>query len=209
MPTTFTVTNESELNTAIRDVNSGGADAPEKRSAAPATRGDLGESQAAAGDEAILTAWRPTSPAASVGLATEYLSRKPAFAKLPFGDWSQVLFHQVVRGHYFFVVDQDRRVCGFLGWALTNQRLAEQWLEGRSGLKNDECLEGDCVIVNAWSADTTAVNRFILYAMRKLFADRRTIYFKRHYPDGRERPMRLTVPGYIRVNSGRGSQFRT
>jgi hemolysin-activating ACP:hemolysin acyltransferase len=198
MPTTPTVNNEYDLSTAIRDIDSGGADAPEKRSAAPATRGDLVERQTTAGDKAILTAWRPTSPGASVGLATEYLSTKPAFAKLPFGDWSQVLFHQVVRGHYLFVVDQDRRVCGFLGWALTNQHLAELWIEGRSGLKNDECLAGDCVIVNAWSADTTVVNRFILDAMRKLFADRRAIYFKRHYPDGRERPMRLVVPGYLK-----------
>jgi hemolysin-activating ACP:hemolysin acyltransferase len=205
MSATFTVSDESDPNTPIRDNDSGGADAPQRRSATPATRGDPGERQPAAGDKPILTAWRPTSPAASVGLATEYLGRKPAFAKLPFGDWSQVLFHQVVRGHYFFVVDQDRRVCGFLGWALTNQHLAELWLAGRSGLKNDECLAGDCVIINAWSADTTAVNRFILYAMRKLFADRRTIYFKRHYPDGRERPMRLTVPRYIRVHSGQGS----
>lgn len=198
MPTTFPVNNERDLNTAIRDIDPGGADTPEDRSAATATRGDLGEWQTAAGDKAILTAWRPTSPAASVGLATEYLSTKPAFAKLPFGDWAQVLFHQVVRGHYLFVVNQDRRVCGFLGWALTSQHLAELWVEGRSGLKNDECLAGDCVIVNAWSADTTVVNRFLLGAMRKLFADRRAIYFKRHYPDGRERPMRLTVPGYLK-----------
>jgi len=198
MPITFPVNNERDLNTAIRDIDPGGADTPEDRSAATATRGDLGEWQTAAGDKAILTAWRPTSPAASVGLATEYLSTKPAFAKLPFGDWAQVLFHQVVRGHYLFVVNQDRRVCGFLGWALTSQHLAELWVEGRSGLKNDECLAGDCVIVNAWSADTTVVNRFLLGAMRKLFADRRAIYFKRHYPDGRERPMRLTVPGYLK-----------
>src|SRR5215469_11207701 len=207
MPITFN--NESDVNPAIRDIDSGGADAPQKLSSAPATGGDLAEPRMPVGDKAILTAWRPTSAAAAVGLAAEYLSRKPAFAKLPFGDWAQVLFHQVVRGHYLFVVNQDRRVCGFLGWALTSQHLAELWVEGRSGLKNDECLAGDCVIVNAWSADTTVVNRFLLGAMRKLFADRRAIYFKRHYPDGRERPMRLTVPGYLKFNFERGSQSRT
>jgi hemolysin-activating ACP:hemolysin acyltransferase len=198
MPTRPTVNNESDLDTANRDTDSGGAGTPETRPAATATRSDLGEWQTVPGDKAILTAWRPTSPAASLGLAAEYLSTKPAFAKLSFGDWSQVLFHQVVRGHYLFVVNQDRRVCGFLGWALTDQHLAELWVEGRSGLKNDECLAGDSVIVNAWAADTTVVNRFLLGAMRKLFADRRAIYFKRHYPDGRERPMRLMVPGYLK-----------
>jgi tetratricopeptide (TPR) repeat protein len=156
-----------------------------------------------AGGKPILTAWRPTSPAASVGLAVEYLSRKPAFARLPFGDWSQVLFHQVARGHYLFVVNQDRKICGFLGWALTDECFAELWLEGRSALTNDQCLDGDCVIVNAWSADTTNVNRFILEAMFKLFAERRAIYFKRHYPDGRERPVRLTVPAHRDASAGK------
>jgi hemolysin-activating ACP:hemolysin acyltransferase len=182
----------------------GGADAAERPSAAPDARGDLGE-QRAPGDKAVFSAWRPTSPAASLGLATEYLSTKPAFAKLPFGDWSQVLFHQVARGHYFFVVDHDRRICGFLGWALTDERLAELWVEGRTGLKNDECLAGDCVIVNAWSANTIEVNGFIREAMRKLFADRRAIYFKRHYPDGRERPMRLIIPA--RFSRGAKEKF--
>ena len=73
------------------------------------------------------------TPSASLGLAVEFLSKKPAFAKLQFGEWSQVLFYQVARGHFFFVVDQDRRVRGFLGWALRQQALAEQWVEGARG----------------------------------------------------------------------------
>jgi tetratricopeptide (TPR) repeat protein len=170
------------------------ANAQASHSAASEIRRDVDVDRQAAVGEAVLRAWRPKSPAASVGLAVEYLSQKPAFAKLPFGEWSQTLFYQVARGHYFFVVDRNRRIRGFFGWALTDQRLAELWLEGRSGLSNSECLEGDCVIVNAWSADTTDVNAFIREAMCKLFADRRAIYFKRHYPDGRERPAHLTIP---------------
>jgi Flp pilus assembly protein TadD/hemolysin-activating ACP:hemolysin acyltransferase len=147
--------------------------------------------------EDVLSAWRPKDPAASLGLAVEFLSRKPAFAKLQFGEWSQVLFCQVARGHFFFVVDHDRRVRGFLGWALTPQALAEQWVEGRAGLRNDECREGDCVIVNAFAADTVGANRFIVDTMRKLFASKRTLYFKRHYPDGRTRPTRLSVNEFV------------
>jgi hemolysin-activating ACP:hemolysin acyltransferase len=136
-------------------------------------------------------------------LAVEYLSRKPAFADLRFGDWSQSLFFQVARGHYIFVIDRDRRIRGFLGWALTDQLRAELWLGGHAGLNNDECLEGDCVIVNAWSADTAAVNTFIRKAMHNLFATRRAIYFKRHYPDGRARPMRLMIPAHRMVGVGK------
>jgi tetratricopeptide (TPR) repeat protein len=148
-------------------------------------------------DDVILSAWRPKSPAAALGLAVEFLSKKPAFAKLQFGEWSQVLFYQVVRGHFFFVVDQDRRVRGFLGWALTPQALAEQWVEGRAGLRNEDCCEGDCVIVNAFAAETGSANRFIVDAMRKLFAGKRTLYFKRHYPDGRTRRTRINVNDFV------------
>jgi tetratricopeptide (TPR) repeat protein len=140
-----------------------------------------------------LSAWRPKDPAAALGVAVEFLSKKPAFAKLQFGEWSQVLFYQVARRHFFFVVDQDRRVRGFLGWALTHQALAEQWVEGRAGLRSEECREGDCVIINAFAAETGGANRFIVNAMRRLFASKRTLYFKRHYPDGRTRPTRFNV----------------
>ena len=166
----------------------------EEAFSAPVDRSDSDRDGQRTVDKAAFSAWRPKSATAAVGLAVEYLSKKPAFATLPFGEWSQVLFYQAARGHYFFVVDQNRRIRGFLGWALTDGRRAELWLEGLSGLSNSDCLKGDCVIVNAWSADGAGVSAFIREAMRKLFADRRAVYFKRHYPDGRERPMRLSVP---------------
>ena len=100
-----------------------------------------------------LQSWRPKDSAAALGLAVEFLSRKRAFARLQFGEWSQVLFYQVARGHFFFVVDQEWRVRGFLGWALTGKDLAEKWVEGRAGLRDDECRDGDCVIINAFAAE--------------------------------------------------------
>jgi hemolysin-activating ACP:hemolysin acyltransferase len=148
-------------------------------------------------DNLRLSAWGPKDPSSALGLAVEFLSKKPAFAKLQFGEWSQVLFYQVARGHFFFVVDQDRRVRGFVGWALTPRALAEQWVEGRAGLRNEQCREGDCVIVNAFAADTAGSRRFIVEAMRKLFASKRTLYYKRHYSDGRTRPTRLNVNDFV------------
>ena len=125
-------------------------------------------------DDVGLSVWRPKDPAAALGLAVEFLSKKPAFARLQFGEWSQVLFYQVARGHFLFAVDRNRRVQGFLGWALTSDTLAEQWVEGRGGLKSEQCREGDCVIVNVFAAETGGVKRFIVNAMRGLFADKRT-----------------------------------
>ena len=156
----------------------------------------------------VLSAWRPKDPAAALGLAVEYLSKKPAFARLQFGEWSQVLFYQVARGHFFFVVDQDRRVRGFLGWALTSRALAEQWVEGRAGLRDAECREGDCVIVNAFAAETGAANRFIVDTMRNLFAKKCTLYFKRHYRDGRTRPTRLNVNEFVAGHLARDEERR-
>ena len=107
----------------------------------------------AASVKPTLSAWKPESPAVSLGLAVEYLRKKPAFAKLPFGEWSQVLVGQVIRGHFWFVVDEHRRIYGFFGWALTHQHLAEEWVAGRAGIREEDCCDGDCVIVNVWAAD--------------------------------------------------------
>jgi tetratricopeptide (TPR) repeat protein len=172
----------------------------------PEARAPAGANRQEADDDLPLRAWRPKDPAASLGLAVEFLSKKPAFAKLKFGDWLQVLFYQVARGHFFFVVDPDRRVRGFLGWALTQQALAEQWVGGRAGLRSEKCRDGDCVIVNAFAADTARANRFIVDTMRKLFAGKRTLYFKRHYPDGRTRPTRLSVNDFVAGHAARAGR---
>jgi hemolysin-activating ACP:hemolysin acyltransferase len=158
----------------------------------PENRIDPGFVQPASGTDAVLSARRPQNAALSLGLAVEFLRTKPAFAKLQFGEWSQVLISQIGRGHFFFVVDQQQKIQGFLGWALTHPHLAEKWIAGRSGLRQDECREGECVILNAWVANTPLANRFIIETARKIFAGKSAVYFKRHYPDGRTRPTRLT-----------------
>ncbi len=147
--------------------------------------------------EPELTAWRPSDPAAALGLAVDYLGRKPAFARLQFGEWSRTLYYQVSRKHYLFVIDRQRAVLGFLGWALTANELAETWIDGRSGLRNDECLTGDIVIINAWAADTPAAQQFLVETGRKLFGEKHSLFFKRYYPNGRWRAMRLSVNPFV------------
>jgi hemolysin-activating ACP:hemolysin acyltransferase len=140
-----------------------------------------------------------------LGLAVEFLRKKPAFAKLPFGEWSQVLVGQVNRGHFCFVVDQLRGIQGFFGWALTDERLAVEWVAGRYGLRDEECRDGNCVILNAWGADSLPANRFMVDTARKLFEGKHTLYFKRHYPDGRMRPMRLIVNNFVSSHVARAT----
>lgn len=149
------------------------------------------------GADPKLSPWIPDNPVISLGLAVEYLRKKPAFARLPFGEWSQVLVGQINRGHFCFVVDPQRQIRGFFGWALTSEGLAEEWVEGRSGLRDEDCRGGDCVIFNAWAAESFRAHRFMVDTGRKVIEGKRTLYFKRHYPDGRSRPVRLAATDFV------------
>jgi len=146
---------------------------------------------------------RPRSAAAALGLAVGHLMTKPAFAALSFGNWSRVLVGQVNRGHCHFVVDEAGLVVGFLGWAVTGEAKAEAWLQGRGDVSDFDARDGDCIVINAWSADGPAVNRAVLAAARLAIRDKRLVYFKRHYRDGRTRPMRLSVNDFVEGHIGR------
>lgn len=139
---------------------------------------------------------RPANPAAALGLATSHLMTKPAFAQLRFGAWSRVLVGQVNRGHYRLVMDGDHQVHGFLGWALCSEAAAEAWLAGRD-LPSAQAREGDCVLFNAWSADTPAVHRLVLVAARGAMLGRRLACFRRVYPDGTSRATRMPVNAFV------------
>ena len=143
------------------------------------------------------------NPATALGLAVSHLMLKPAFAKLQFGDWSRILVGQINRGHYLLAVDAQERVVGFMGWLLTAQDKAEAWVEDRRGLSFEDSRAGDCVVINAWSADSNAITRAILRHARRAFADKAMVYYKRHYPDGSTRPVRLTINEFVKGHAAR------
>jgi hemolysin-activating ACP:hemolysin acyltransferase len=136
------------------------------------------------------------NPAAALGLAVSHLMTKPAFARLPFGTWSRVLVGQINRKHYHLALDATGRTIGFLGWAITDEANAEAWLDGRGDPADG--TSGDCVIINAWSAETPAANHLLLGAARQAGAGYRLVYFKRHYPDGSTRMGKLVTPDFMR-----------
>lgn len=143
-----------------------------------------------------LRLFRPEKPAMALGLAVSHLMAKPAFAKLRFGDWSKILVGQINRGHYVFVIDSESQIQGFVGWALASREKAEDWAEGRP-LAYADSLRGECLLFNAWSANSTRVHRFMVDEARKLIRDKETLYFRRHYPDGSVRPVRLSVNDFV------------
>ena len=121
-----------------------------------------------------------------------HLMTKPAFARAPFGHIARILAGQVGRGHYA-LVKRGPRIVGFVGWARADEAHAEAWLAGTRGISDAEARAGDCALINCWQADDPAVSRFILARLGPALAGCRAVYAKRHYPDGRVRPLRLAV----------------
>jgi hemolysin-activating ACP:hemolysin acyltransferase len=140
---------------------------------------------------------RPDNPYAALGMAVNHLMTKPAFAALRFGDWARILVGQINRKHFLFAIDARNQVQGFMGWAITTRDKAEAWVEGHGGLSYDDSHEGDCIIFNAWAANSGRVNRFLVGEARKVIQGKDTVYFKRHYKDGSTRPARLKVNEFV------------
>ncbi len=101
------------------------------------------------------------------------------------------------RGHCLFVVDEEREVRGFLGWCFTTEEIGQAWIDGTETPEDADYTDGDCVIINGWAADSRRIVRFMLNEGRKRLDGKRLIFFKRFYPDGRRRPMRLSVTDFI------------
>jgi hemolysin-activating ACP:hemolysin acyltransferase len=139
---------------------------------------------------------RPPNGAMALGLAVSHLMTKPAFARLPFGDWSRVLVGQINRGSYAMVCGPRGQVAGFLGWAPADDAAAAAWLAGRASTAPSD---GDCLIINAWSAETPDVNRILLTVARRIAVRYRVVCFKRHYPDGRTRVVTMKVPAFLQM----------
>ncbi len=136
------------------------------------------------------------NPAQALGFAVGHLMTKPAFARLPFGHWSRTLVGQINRGHYL-IASQHDRIVGFLGWALTSNEKAEQWLAGQHELFFAESQQGEIILINAWAAETNAVTRILLNHLRQIGQNQKMVFFKRFYPDGRIRPGRLRVNAFV------------
>jgi hypothetical protein len=143
-------------------------------------------------DAARLRFVRAQDPCVGFAESVAHLMTKPAFARAPFGHIARTLAGQVGRGHYA-LVKRGPRIVGLVGWALAEEAHAEAWLAGSRGVTDAEARAGDCALINCWRADDPAVSRFILARLGETLGGCRRVYAKRHYPDGRVRPLRLDV----------------
>jgi hypothetical protein len=131
-------------------------------------------------------------PATAFSRAVTHLMVRPAFARAPFGHIARSLAGQVNRGHYAFACRGDA-VVGFAGWARTHEPVAEAWLAGERPFGDAEAAAGDCLVLNFWQADTPEISRFLVRSLAERLPGVLRVYAKRHYPDGRMRPLRLDV----------------
>lgn len=136
------------------------------------------------------------NPAQALGFAVSYLMTKPAFARLPFGHWSRILVGQINRGHYLIASD-DGHIAGFLGWALTTREKGEIWLAEQGELSFEDSKAGEILLINAWASESNEVTHLLLERLREIGRAQKMVYFKRHYPDGRTRPGRLSVNTFV------------
>jgi hemolysin-activating ACP:hemolysin acyltransferase len=132
------------------------------------------------------------APATAFSRAVAHLMVRPAFARAPFGHIARCLAGQVNRGHYAFACRGEAMV-GFAGWARAAEPVAEAWLAGDRAFGDADAATGDCLVLNFWQADAPEVSRFLVNGLPEVVPGVRRVYAKRHYADGRQRPLRLAV----------------
>jgi uncharacterized protein YehS (DUF1456 family) len=84
-----------------------------------------------------------------------------------------------------------------MGWALATSAIAEAWLAGRRALTFEDSKAGDCIVINAWAANSTRVTRILMQEARRISRDTSAVYFKRHYEDGTARAVRVAVNEFV------------
>jgi len=146
-----------------------------------------------AGDVGGLRAVRPENKTYALGLSVELTANEPAFSKIPFAEWAQVLMGQIARNQCFFVIDNMNGIVGFAGWAFASHDKAVAWLEQGAMLDSDECESGDCVILNAWTAKSAEVQDFMIDHGRGELKGKKMLFAKRVYPDGNMRAVKLPI----------------
>ena len=98
------------------------------------------------------------------------------------------------------------RVQGFMGWALASEEHARAWAEGTRALTFEDSCTGDCIVFNAFSANSTRVTRFMVEEARRIAKDKAAIYFKRHYKNGATRAARLPINSFVKTHIDRSTE---
>jgi hemolysin-activating ACP:hemolysin acyltransferase len=127
----------------------------------------------------------------ALGIAANMLHNSPPFDGLSARNFIGTLLGQISRKHYVFTM-RGEKILGYAGWALCTEEIARAWSEGRYTPKNEESIDGPCVMVVTFFAENPEATRFQAQYLRRLKPDAALIG-RREYADGRLRP--LVLPG--------------
>lgn len=146
-----------------------------------------------------LSCHRFSDPLAALGRAVNLLHKVEPFASMKMADLVSTLAGQVNRRHYLFAV-KDRRIAGYIGWALCDEALGRAWVAGGRMPSYEECLDGDAFVLMTFHAESRAVSFRLIRQCRTLYPNRNAI-FSRLYADGREGRFnevfnRISEPGW-------------
>ena len=119
--------------------------------------------------------WKPEDSRLSLGIVVDVLRRERVFAKLNFGEWTNVLSTTIESGTNIFIVDDNFIIYGILGW----------------------CEYNDAAFINYWYAKSAFTNKFLIGVARRLLSSYKDLYFNRFYTNKPPRPVRLSVNKFV------------
>lgn len=131
----------------------------------------------------MLTVRRLPGRWTSLGIATHFVARLEPFASFRSADLVRTLDAQIEREHSLFALD-GARVVGYLGWALYDAAVAEQF--ARTGAPPPNALAHGSEV--AWILTAAAVHPSALKAMAQALRDQypgMRLMGVRHKPGGR------------------------
>lgn len=117
----------------------------------------------------------------SLGIAAKYLSEIDLFARFEFGPTLSSLMHQINDGTHL-IVEQNDRICGYLGWVRTKKDVAEDWLNNQGPLR--KAADGDAIVVTIFHAKDSADILRMIKAAKKM-SPGLPVYWKRFYENER------------------------
>ena len=102
---------------------------------------------------------RAQSDMVALGIAANMLHNSPPFDGLSAKDFIGTLLGQISRKHYVFTM-RGEEILGYAGWALCSEEIGRAWAEGRYKPKYEESVDGPCVTVLTFYADTPEATWF-------------------------------------------------
>lgn len=163
------------------------ADSQNTSSIAPASAQASADKKASEKPPGEIECRQHPNDATSIGMVVELLHEVPPFSDMTARELTGTVIGQIRRGHYVLAV-QDERVIGYVGWALASEEIAKGWAEGRHRPTYEESMDGDCVILMMWYAQSAAATRRLARFLRRLYPGYR--FYGRRMKDGRpSRPL--------------------